>query len=209
MPWVRVVPLVLFLAAAPGGVALADESCGDLARRARSECDQGRDATDRDVREAHWQRGKALAERAIQLDDNDANAHFALFCNQGELMRIDGESITSVFEFRRLMKELDRALELDPNNLDALSSKGTLLVRLPRLMGGDTKRGEALLREVVDRDPKAFNARLALCRSLEERGDRAEAVAFATRALEIAKEQGRSDRVDQARAELAKLGATH
>ena len=145
-------------------MALADESCADLARRARSECDQGRDATDRDVREAHWQRGKALAERAIQLDDNDANAHFALFCNQGELMRIDGESIASVFEFRRLMKELDRALELDPNNLDALSSKGTLLVRLPRLMGGDTKRGEALLREVVDRDPKAFNARLALCR---------------------------------------------
>jgi tetratricopeptide (TPR) repeat protein len=177
----------------------------DLSARSLAECEAGRRADVRDVRKAHFDLGQQLGEQAVAVDEGSADAHFALFCNLGELMRLDGESVTSVFGFRRMMAELDRALELDPGHTDALAAKGTLLVRLPRLLGGDAEKGEAMLRQVIQRDPKAFSSRLTLAKTCEARGDRDEAIAFATRALQIAREQGRADKIAQAQATLAEL----
>ena len=188
-------------------VRAADDSAPSLAASARTECDAGRRATDREARKEHFDRGRALGERAVALDDNSADAHFALFCNLGELMRLDGENLSQIFQLRRLMAEVDRTLELNPNHVDAMAAKGTLLVRLPRLLGGDSARGEAMLREVLARDPNAFTTRLALANVCEARGDRQEALIFATRALQIAREQGRADKVAEAQAALAELRA--
>src|SRR5881296_2159050 len=185
----------------------ADDSVPSLTASARAECDAGRRAPDREARKEHFDRGQALAERAVALDDNSAEAHFALFCNLGELMRLDGENLSQIFQLRRLMAEVDRTLELNPNHVDAMAAKGTLLVRLPRLLGGDSVRGEAMLREVLARDPNAFTTRLALANVCEARGDRQEALLFATRALQIAREQGRADKVAEAQAALAELRA--
>jgi tetratricopeptide (TPR) repeat protein len=185
----------------------ADDSAPSLAASARAECDAGRRASDREARKEHFERGEALAEHAVALDDNNADAHFALFCNLGELMRLDGESLSQAFQLRRLMAEVDRTLELNPNHVDAMAAKGTLLVRLPRLLGGDSARGEAMLRQVILRDPNAFSSRLALANVCEARGDREEALAFATRALQIARQQGRADKVAEAQAALAELRA--
>lgn len=187
--------------------AHAGESPAAVAARALDECETGRRATQRAVRLVHFERGQDLAQRAIAADEHQAEGHFALFCNMGEIMRIDGESITSVFELHRLLAELDRTLELDPDHVDAMAAKGTLLLRLPRVFGGDSKRGEAMLREVVVKDPKAVAARLTLARTCEARGDRGEALAFATRALQIARQQGRADKAAEAQATLAEIGA--
>ncbi len=189
-------------------VRAADDSVASLAASARAECEGGRRTADRAARKAHFDRGQALAERAVALDDNSADAHFALFCNLGELMRLDGENLSQIFQLRRLMAELDRTLELDPNHVDAMAAKGTLLVRLPRLLGGDSVKGEAMLRQVLLRDPNAFTTRLALANVCEARGDRQEALAFAARALQIAREQGRADKVAEAQAALSELRAT-
>jgi tetratricopeptide (TPR) repeat protein len=206
MPLARV-GLALVLLVAPVA-ARAEDSAPGLAARALAECESGRAATQRSERLAHFEHGEALARRAIAADEHNAEGHFALFCNMGEIMRIDGESIRSVFQLHRLIAELDRTLELDPGHVDAMAAKGTLLLRLPRIFGGDTRRGEALLREVIARDPEAFSARLTLARTCEARGDRSEALAFATRALEIAREQGRADKAAEAQAALAELGAS-
>ena len=45
----------------------------------------------RDTRKEHFERGEALATQAVALDDENADAHFAVFCNLGELLRLDGE----------------------------------------------------------------------------------------------------------------------
>jgi tetratricopeptide (TPR) repeat protein len=202
-------PVLLLLCSL--GVARADGDCAptapDLARRAMTECEQGRHATVREERQSHFERGQQLAQQAVAADDNSAAAHFAVFCNMGELMRIDGESISSVFQLRKLMAELDRTLQIDPGHTDALSSKGQLLVRLPRLLGGNVEEGEAMLRQVIQKDPSAVASRLALARTCEARGDRDEALAFTTRALQIAREQGRADKVAEAQAILAELRA--
>lgn len=187
--------------------AAAAESAASFAAAARAECEAGRRAEGRDARKQHFDRGQALGERAVALDDVSAEAHFSLFCNLGELMRLDGENMTSVLGFRRMMAELDRTLELDPQHVDALASKGTFLLRLPRLLGGDARKGEAMLREVVRKDPTAVSSRLTLARTCEARGEREEALAFATRALQIARSQGRADKVAEAQATIAEMRA--
>jgi tetratricopeptide (TPR) repeat protein len=157
------------------------------------------------VRLAHFQRGQALAERAVAADDQLADAHFALFCSLGEQMRIDGEGLSAAFGFRRMMAALDRTLALNPEHLDALSSKATILVRLPVLLGGDTARGEQMLRQVIRRDPKAVNARITLARVHAAQGDSEQALVLASEALQLARAERRADLLPEAQATLAEL----
>ncbi len=178
-----------------------------LAKQALEECHRGRLAPDRATRLAHFQQGQILGERAVAAEDGNADTHFALFCNLGELLRIDGESFTSLFGLRRMMSELDRALEINPAHIDALSAKGTLLVKLPSLLGGDAEKGEALLEHVVSRAPKAVNARLSLAKVRCEHGRHQEAVTLATDALALAQEHNRPDFIPEARAVLEQLQA--
>ena len=191
----------------PGAQAARAETATDLATSAMRECEQGQVAAVRDQRVAHFERGKELAENAVQLDEKSAAAHFAIFCNLGEMLRVDGEKITSLLGFRKMMQELDRTLELDPNHVDALSSKGVLLVRLPTLLGGDAAKGEEMLERVLREDPGCITARLTLAEIYADRGGRADAVALAAQARELAKASGRADKVAKAEATLAKLKA--
>lgn len=189
--------------------ARASQSASELAKQALQECEDGQNAETRAARKEHFERGETLADQAIALDDRSAQAHFGVVCNLGELLRLDGEKLTSVFSLRRLLTEVDRTLQLDPNHIDAMATKGTLLVRLPRMLGGDPVEGERLLRQVVQRDDHAVTSRIALAQACGARGDRDEAVGFASRALEIAKEEGRVDKVAEAQATLDELGAKH
>lgn len=185
----------------------AEHLAKDLADKALQQCTLGRMAKEREARLAHFQQGQALGEQAVALDEGYPEAHFSLFCNLGELLRVDGESLTSIFGLRRMMKELDRALELNPDYIDALSAKGTLLVKLPSLLGGDTEKGEALLERVVSRAPKAVNARLSLAKVRCERGRHQEAVTLATDALALAHKHERADFIPEAQAVLEQLQA--
>jgi cytochrome c-type biogenesis protein CcmH/NrfG len=124
-------------------------------------------------------------------------------------MRIDGEtSLSSVLGFRRMMKELDRTLELAPGHLDALSAKGTLLVRLPALLGGDKSHGEEILRQVIRREPNSVNARLSLAKSYSAGGKHQEALSLAAEALQLAESHHRDDFLPEARSVLAQLRST-
>lgn len=185
----------------------AQVSARHLAKQALQECKQGRAATEREARLTHFQEGQALAEEAVALDERYADAHFSLFCNLGEQLRIDGESFKSAFGFRRMMNELNRTLELSPGHLDALSAKGTLLVKLPGFLGGDKERGEQLLQQVVKQTPQAVNARLALARVRCERGRHQEAMTLASDALAIARRHKRVEFIPEARAVLQQLRA--
>ncbi len=168
-------------------VILAQQSHQLLIQGAMTECYTGRITQDRASRVGHFEKGQAMGEQAVALDDRSADAHFALFCNLGELMRIDGElSITSVMGFRRMTKELDRTLELAPDHLDALSAKGTFLLRLPFLLGGDREKGEKLLRYVLLKSPQSVNARLSLATSYCADGRHSEALSLASEALSLA-----------------------
>lgn len=187
---------------------MAQPSVHDLTTDAMRACHDGRLATDRASRAALYEKGRALGEQAVSADEKSADAHFALFCNLGELMRIDGElSVSSIMGFRRMMKELDRTLELAPGHLDALSARGTLLVRLPSLLGGDPDKGEHLLRRVIDQEPQSVNARISLAKSYCQRGRHEEALHLALEALNLAQVQQRDDFIPEAARTVAQLRA--
>lgn len=185
----------------------AQPSGDRLAEQALEECNLGRLTRDRATRLAHFQQGRILGERAVAAEEGSADAHFALFCNLGELLRINGESFTSLLGLRRMMTELDRALEINPAHISALSAKGALLVRLPVLLGGDSEKGERLLQQVITQAPKAVNARLALAKIRCEHGHHQEAVTLATDALAIAKEYQQIEFIPEAEAMLQQARA--
>lgn len=188
--------------------AVAQPATAELIAGALQACHDGRVAPDRSTRAALYEKGQALGEQAVAADEQSADAHFALFCNLGELMRIDGEmSLSSVFGFRRMMKELNRALELKPDHLDALSAKGTLLVRLPSVLGGDPEKGEQVLRHVIHEVPEAVNARISLAKSYCKRGRHQDAVTLATEALTLARAQQLDDFIPEASKVVAQLHA--
>ena len=201
--------LLAALCSGVGQAPAAEPSAATLAQQSLTECETGRQAGDRAERARRFSQGEELARRAVGLDDRSADAHFALFCNRGEAMRLDGESISDVLGLRALLRELDRTLELKPDHPGALAAKGTFLVRLPRLLGGDVDRGEAMLHQVLTLDPTAVTARLGLARVCEYRGKRDEGIEYARRALQFAKELGRADKVAEAQAMLAELGAPY
>jgi tetratricopeptide (TPR) repeat protein len=184
----------------------AQQSSQLLSEGAMKECNTGRVTQDRTSRVGHFEKGQALGEQAVALDDRSADAHFALFCNLGELMRVDGEvNITSVMGFRRITKELDRTLELAPDHLDALSAKGTFLLRLPSLLGGDREKGEKLLRYVLLKAPQSVNARLSLAKTYCADGRHNEAISLASEALDLAQAQKQDDFAPEAAKVLAQL----
>ena len=186
----------------------ASDAGSALATQALEACTQGRLATDRAIRLAYFQQGQTLGERAVAADEGNAETHFALFCNLGELLRIDGESLTSIFGLRRMMHELDRALEINPGYIDAMSAKGTLLVKLPSFLGGDSEKGEQLLQQVVWQAPKAVNARLALAQVWCRHGRHDDAMVMASDALALAEKLQRVEFIPEAQALLQQARAS-
>lgn len=156
-------------------------------------------------RSALLERAITLAEEAVGADDGDAVAHFALFCALGERAQAAGVSLQSLRAVRRIRGEVDRALELEPQYVDALVGKGAFLLKLPRLLGGSRKEGEAMLRRAIATAPDMFDARLELARGLEAWGERDQARIEARGAMAVAERSGRAADVATARSLLNEL----
>jgi tetratricopeptide (TPR) repeat protein len=132
------------------------------------------------------ERGLALAEAAVAADDNDARAHLALFCTLGRQVELHPLGLGSLTSIRRVRREADRALELAPRSVEALTGKGSLLAELPGFLGGDLEEAERLLRRAIALDRGAARAHLALARVLAARDARDEAREAAKQALAAA-----------------------
>ena len=193
IPWITVLCVALI---SPS--VWAEDSLQVLTTQAMEECQKGRRAKDADSRSRHFDRGRILAEKAVALDNKSADAQFSLFCNIGERMRANGEVFFSVFDYGRMMDALDQTLVLNPNHLDALSSKGTILIEVPEFLGGDDAKGEVMLRQVIKEEPTSINARMVVARQCAERGEHQEALELSKQALELAKQQQRDDLLPEA-----------
>jgi len=152
-------------------------------------------------RHALLDRGLALAERATATDDGDAAAHFAVFCNLGRRVQLDGLHLWQLGTVHRLRREIDRTLELAPSATQALVAKAAFLLELPRLFGGDPAAAEEVARRAVASDPASRPAHLILARTLAARGAPEEA----RRELAVALPSDDGS-ADDARTLLATLG---
>jgi hypothetical protein len=77
MQWIAVLAIGLAVLMGFPDLTLAEKSAAQLSVKAQRECDVGRRANDRSERLAHFEKGQALAERAVK-DDGNADGHFAL-----------------------------------------------------------------------------------------------------------------------------------
>jgi hypothetical protein len=101
-------------------------------------------------------RGLERAEEAVRTDPEDAAAHLAVFCNLGKRLQVmpRGSGLfAALAALGRARKEIDTALTLVPDYSAALAAKGQMLLELPRLLGGDAREGERLLRRAAEIDP--------------------------------------------------------
>jgi tetratricopeptide (TPR) repeat protein len=206
---VRLDPLERALAATLVAVAAlahaADPPGTPRSNQALAVCDRAGDAPSKDAKAKLAAEGLALAEKAVAEDDGDPKAHFAVFCNLGKQMEARGAGLRSLGDVRRLHREVDRTLELAPEWSDALLGKGSLLLDVPRMLGGDPKEGERLVREALRVDPRYVSARLTLARALKDRGAKAEARSEAESARADAEKKGDAEAAARARALLGEL----
>lgn len=173
-----------------------------LSARAIALLKQAEDATDRDAKRQLYQQGLELANAALSLDERNADAHFARFATKGRLLLLDGAS-PNPLNLARLQRDLDRALELNPNHPDALAAKGGLYRQLPRLLGGSERKAEECLTKAIALEPeRAVGARIELAQLYFDRGEKERAVALLEQAIAIAERDGKLRQRDEAEALL-------
>jgi hypothetical protein len=119
--------------------------------------------TEEAERRQAYENGARAAERALMLDERNAQAHFLYAANRGSTARLKGLT-SAAMELREIKRHIARALALQPDHAQALQMMGGLLVELPWFLGGDSEAGQHYLEQAVATDGNYTNARLLLAK---------------------------------------------
>ena len=206
------IPIVTLSALITADAARADPDAAGrrdaqaLASRAVACLTRGEDATDAAAKRAAYDEGLALAERAVALDDGNADAHFAIFGTRGRLLLLDG-AVPNPINLMSVNRELDRALDLEPDHAAALAAKGGLYRQLPWVLGGDLALAENCLTRAIAIDPNAVAARIELAATYRDMGHPERSRPLLETALAIAERDGKRRQRGEAEALMRELPA--
>jgi tetratricopeptide (TPR) repeat protein len=176
-----------------------------LAAQAIDLLNKGEDAPTDDARRALYREGLQLAERAVALDEQNPDAHFAVFGNRGRMLLLDGVGANPI-SLLSVNRDLERALELNPNHADALTAKGGLYRQLPWVLGGSLSVAEECLTKAIALDPQAVSARIELAATYRAMGHpRERSVELLRTAASIAAREGKQRKLDQARSLMREI----
>lgn len=194
-----------------GTVAFADGTgsnaslAQELATKALDCLRRGEEATDPAAKIDAYREGVALARQAIAADDLNADAHFAMFANQGRVMLHEG-AVPNPLTLMEANRELNRALELNPNHADALAAKGGMYRQLPWALGGSNEKASEYLARSVELDyDNACGARIELAELYRDLGYPERSVPLLKKAVEIATRDNKPDKLQKARTLLREL----
>lgn len=156
---------------------------------------RGEETADPTEQRALYRRGLALAEQAVQLDPNNADAHYATFANRGRMMATEN-AVANLINTFRLNQSLKRALTLNPNHVGALIGRGSMRRELPRWLGGSLEEAKADFRHALALDPTSISARVGLARTYlkDERTQEAVTLLDEAKAMAIARKSRRHQR---------------
>jgi tetratricopeptide (TPR) repeat protein len=178
---------------APAAASPAEEGQRQLVL-ARKALDEGERATDDAARRTAYETAKGHADRAVELMPESADARFVQFGADGRIAQLGGIAVAAL-QLVKLNGQLDEVLRLDPNHANALAARGGMLMKLPRLFGGNTKKGVEYLERAVALDSTAVGKRLELAEAYHIVGREEEAKATAQSALETARKLDQPERV--------------
>lgn len=123
---------------------------------------------------AAWERGRAIAERAIALAPNDATAHLWYAIHLGSWAQAKG-LLRSLLAFRRIREEVDTVLRLDPQSIEGHIIAGSIDRELPVVLGGDRARAEQHFTIALALDPHLTGTRIELAELYIKAGRHVEA----------------------------------
>lgn len=196
--------------AASAGAAAQDGALDEGRRElvaAKKLIDDGERAPDDDARKQAYEDAKRHADRAVELMPNDADARFVQFAAEGRIAQLGGIAVAAL-QLVKLNKQLDEVLRLDPNHANALAARGGMLMKLPRLFGGNTTKGVEYLEKAVALDSTAIGKRLELAEAYHIVGREDDAKATAQSALAVAKQLDEPDRVATCERFIVELAKT-
>jgi len=175
-----------------------------LASQALERLVRGEDLNDKKAKMATYEEGLDLATRALALDEENADAHFAVFGNKGRILLLEGVGANPV-SLLTVNRDLERALELNPNHADALTAKGGLYRQLPWVLGGSLTVAETCLTKAIQLDPEAVSARIELAETYREMGHPERSLPLLHDAATIAEQQGKKRQLGEARTLIREL----
>jgi tetratricopeptide (TPR) repeat protein len=116
-----------------------------------------------------------LAERAVAADANSAEAHTTLAKAYGQ-KALKAGMFAQMGLARSAKKEVDRALQLDPKNIDANNFLIDYLINAPGIVGGDKNKAREIATAMIQIDPVEGN--LAWARIAQHEKQSADALKF-------------------------------
>jgi len=114
-------------------------------------------------RRAAYEEGARFARQALDLQEQNADAHYLYAANLGSAAQLKG-TMASALTVRDLKAHVRRALELNGNHAPALHMMGMMMEELPWLLGGDAEAALTYLKRSVLADPTYIHARLDLAK---------------------------------------------
>lgn len=122
------------------------------------------------------QAGVEAAKRAVALDDKRVEAHFWFAANEGEYADLKG-ALQSLNLVKTIRKEFEAALGISPayENGAIYSALGQIDLNLPRLLGGNERRGVERLEEGLKIGPNNAELAVTLAQVYEKKGRKDEA----------------------------------
>src|SRR5262249_32390626 len=118
---------------------------------------------DKERRAEGYQSGADLAKKAIAANPNRVEGHFWLAANSGELADLKG-ALDSLGLLRTIRKGFESALEIDPTYESGAIhlALGEMDLKLPRLLGGNDRRGIERLEAGMKVGPNNAELKVAL-----------------------------------------------
>jgi len=123
---------------------------------------ENRAVTD-EARLAAYERGRAVAERAIGQRPNDAEGHLWYAINLGSWAQVKG-LLRSLLTLQTIRREVDTVLRLDPDNVDGHVMAGSLDREVPAILGGDKAKAEEHFKTARKLAPHLTGARVELAK---------------------------------------------
>ncbi len=137
---------------------------------------------DRGEKLAAFQEGARIAQKALDLRESSADAHFLYAANLGSAAELKG-LVAAALTIQELKEHVNRVLELDPQNVQAHHMLGRIYEELPWVLGGDQAAAGDHLKKAVSLDSEYAPAGLDLAKWYVKHGQTLEAVRELTRVV--------------------------
>lgn len=123
-----------------------------------------------------FQAGIEAAKKGVALDGARVEAHFWFAANEGEYADLKG-ALQSLGLVKTIRKEFEAALAINPayENGAIYSALGQIDLNLPRLLGGNERRGIERLEEGLKVGPSNAELKVTLAEIYQKKGKRDEA----------------------------------